>query len=214
MNERPPISVVIATFNQAAYLGETLESVLRQSYPEVEIIVVDDGSTDATPAVAERYGGRIRYVRQENAERGAARNAGLRLAHGAFVAFLDSDDVWLPHKLEREAAVLIAQPDVAVVYSDVELIDAAGRRLGASPRPSFHGHIAAQLIRWNFLMLSATLARAEAVRAAGGFSEDRRLAAVLRHDAPRALDWRYLRTALRLLVPRPLLTLLGSLRRG
>ena len=96
------ISCVIPVFNGERYLGEALESVLAQSYQPLEVIVVDDGSTDETAEVARRYGERVRYVWQPNAGETAARNLGLTAAHGEFIAFLDADDVWDSEKLERQ----------------------------------------------------------------------------------------------------------------
>lgn len=96
------VSAIIPTFNRADSVGEAVRSVLRQTYRDFEVIVVDDGSTDRTPAVLAEFGGSIRVIRQENAGVSAARNAGIRAACGEWLAFLDSDDVWLPDKLERQ----------------------------------------------------------------------------------------------------------------
>lgn len=100
--------------------------------PDVEIVVVDDGSTDETPRAVEPYLDRIRYVRQENAGRSAARNRGIREAHGEFVSFLDSDDRWLPHKLERAIDALRPRSAAGMVHGQVEVIDDEGRPLRAS----------------------------------------------------------------------------------
>jgi glycosyltransferase involved in cell wall biosynthesis len=112
------ISCIVPVFNGERYLGEALDSILKQAYRPLEIIVVDDGSTDATPAVAARYGDRIHYVRQGNAGAPAARNRGLSLASGEFVAFLDSDDLWHPEKLERQMRRFKARRelDLCVTY--------------------------------------------------------------------------------------------------
>jgi glycosyltransferase involved in cell wall biosynthesis len=102
----PLISVVIPTYNRAHLVCEAIDSVLRQTYRAVELIVVDDGSTDDTAGVLKRYETRIRTVRQNNAGPSVARNHGAALASGEFVAFLDSDDLWLDHKLERQVSVV------------------------------------------------------------------------------------------------------------
>jgi glycosyltransferase involved in cell wall biosynthesis len=112
------VSVVIPTYNRASRLPAAIDSVLRQGVSDIEIIVVDDGSSDDTRAVVARYGNRVRYVYQANAGVGAARNAGIRLATGTFAAFLDSDDRWHDFKLSMQLALFDARPDVGLVFSD------------------------------------------------------------------------------------------------
>jgi len=116
--DRPSVSVVIPTYNCARYLPEAVDSVLAQTYRDFETIVVDDGSTDNTPEVLAPYGDQIRVIRQANAGRSAARNAGVLAAQGEYIAFLDADDLWLPQKLEKQIALLDARPEVGWVYSD------------------------------------------------------------------------------------------------
>jgi len=96
------ISCIVPVYNGEKYLADAVESILRQSYQRVEIIIVDDGSTDATATVAGRYGKQIRYLKQDNAGPAAARNFGLNAATGEFMAFLDADDLWHPEKLELQ----------------------------------------------------------------------------------------------------------------
>src|SRR5947209_429690 len=98
-------SVVIPTYNRAAYLRQTLASVLTQECQDFEIIVVDDGSTDATPVVLESFGGKLRVFHQKNQGPGAARNLGASNAGGEYIAFLDSDDVWFPWTLSTYARI-------------------------------------------------------------------------------------------------------------
>ena len=113
----PLVSVVIPTFNRAATIVRAVESVLQQTYRPLELIVVDDGSTDGTSEVLQAYGKAVVYVRQDNAGPAAARNRGIRESQGDMVAFLDSDDVWLAAKLERQVALagIIGQLAFAVV---------------------------------------------------------------------------------------------------
>ncbi|HZQ91931.1 MAG TPA: glycosyltransferase family A protein [Terriglobales bacterium] len=107
MAEAPLVSAVIATYNRAYIVGEAIDSILAQTYPRVEVIVVDDGSKDGTPAVlSERYGDRIRLISQKNAGPAAARNRGVQEARGDIITFLDSDDLWLPTYIERQVSVL------------------------------------------------------------------------------------------------------------
>lgn len=108
MTSIPLVSTIIPTFNRAHLVPEAIDSVLRQTYPNVEIIVVDDGSTDETQECLKRYGNRIKLIKQENAGPSAARNRGIAAAQGALIAFLDSDDLWLPEKLERQVRVMVA----------------------------------------------------------------------------------------------------------
>jgi glycosyltransferase involved in cell wall biosynthesis len=108
----PLISCIVPVFNGERYLGETLDSILAQTYRPLEIIVADDGSTDGTPAVVASYGERVRYLSQLNAGPAAARNLGLCAARGEFIAFLDADDLWHPEKLARQMARFQARPEL------------------------------------------------------------------------------------------------------
>lgn len=125
------LSVVIPTYNRAQYLPCAVDSVLAQVGVEVEVLIVDDGSTDQTAAVVERsasrWGARVRYLRQDHAERGAARNLGLQEAQGACVAFLDSDDVWRPHHAAVCVSALERNPAAVAAYGECGQIDAEGR---------------------------------------------------------------------------------------
>jgi len=111
MNPTPLVSTIIPTYNRADLVSEAIDSVLRQSYPNVEVIVVDDGSTDDTCDRLKRYGTRVRLISQSNAGPSAARNRGIAAARGELIAFLDSDDLWLPEKLERQVRLLQAAGD-------------------------------------------------------------------------------------------------------
>jgi glycosyltransferase involved in cell wall biosynthesis len=126
----PLVSAAITTYNRARYLPEAIESVLGQTVDDLELIVVDDGSTDETEAVVAPYLDRVRYVRQENQGRSAARNRAVGMADGRFVAFCDSDDRWLPDRLARQLDAAGAE-DVAMVHGHVDVIDAEGRLLRA-----------------------------------------------------------------------------------
>lgn len=114
------ISVVIPAFNAEKYLGEALESVWRQTCQPMEVVVIDDGSTDGTSDVLEANADRVRYHRQENQGICAARNAGINEAKGDVIAFLDSDDLWTDDSLEVRAAVLEANPEMDGVVGMVE----------------------------------------------------------------------------------------------
>ena len=112
----PSISVVIPCHNAAPFLRATIESILQQTRPATEVIVVDDGSTDDSAWIAASFGPPVRVIRQENRGESAARNRGIEAATGDWVAFLDADDLWLPTKLERQAEVIRSAPaDVVCV---------------------------------------------------------------------------------------------------
>ncbi len=111
-------SVVIPTFNSGPLVVEAVESVLAQTAPAAQIIVVDDGSTDDTPQRLRPYHGRIEYFRQPNARVAAARNSGLSLASGEAIAFLDADDVWHPEKLARQLAMLQQRPEIGLLSTE------------------------------------------------------------------------------------------------
>ena len=132
VGESERVSVVIPTYNRAALVGRAVRSALAETSPGDEVIVVDDGSTDDT---AERVGrlrdARVRYLRRSHAGVSAARNAGIAAATGDLVAFLDSDDLWKPDKVEAEIAALARYPSAGGVFSDLEKVD------GATFVPSF-----------------------------------------------------------------------------
>ncbi|HKP73415.1 MAG TPA: glycosyltransferase [Pyrinomonadaceae bacterium] len=114
------LSVIIPTFNRAHVLTDALDSIFAQGVADVQVVIVDDGSTDETREVVGRYGKPLDYVFQENQGAAAARNRGLELARGEFISFLDSDDVWLPGKTDAEMSVFERMPEVGAVVSDSE----------------------------------------------------------------------------------------------
>ena len=117
------ISVVIPTYQMAGYVGEAIESVLRQSYAAHEIVVVDDGSTDDTLQVLDRFAELIRIIRQPNAGVSLARNRGAAEASGEWIAFLDADDTWLPRKLEIQIDRLVARASVVASFTEATVVD-------------------------------------------------------------------------------------------
>lgn len=123
------ISVVIPTYNGSKYILSTVLSALGQTYSPVEIIVVDDGSTEDMAAVLNPVIGQIHYIRQENSGPAAARNYGILVSKGEYIAFLDHDDHWLPENLTDKMAVMKNNPECAMVYSYPELMDGAGKPL-------------------------------------------------------------------------------------
>ena len=120
------VTAVIPAFNYARFLPRAIESVLSQTYREIECIVVDDGSTDNTSEVLARYQTRVRAIAQNNRGLSAARNTGIHAAAGEFIAFLDADDLWLPAKIAEQLAAFQAQPNLGAIGCGAELVDAAG----------------------------------------------------------------------------------------
>jgi glycosyltransferase involved in cell wall biosynthesis len=140
------ISIVIPSYNYAHFLREAIDSALGQTYPPLEVIVVDDGSTDATPEVLASYGERIRVIRQQNQGVARARNAGIAVARGEYVAFLDADDVWHPRNLELQIARFEADPSLGLVHCGIEMFDGGGRTIEVF-REGKEGDVAADLLR-------------------------------------------------------------------
>lgn len=145
------VSIIIPAFNRERYLAQTIESVLSQTYRPIETIVVDDGSTDKTAEVAEGFSDKVRCFYQPNSGCGAARNAGVLKARGSFLAFLDSDDLWMEDKLSRQMAVLQSEGDVDMVFGHVEHfyspdLDRSTRERLECPAESMPGYIASTLL--------------------------------------------------------------------
>jgi glycosyltransferase involved in cell wall biosynthesis len=177
MASSPLVSVVVPAYNSARYVARALQSILGQTYAPLEIIVVDDGSTDDTAGVLAPYRDRIRYFRQANRGPSAARNTGIRHARGELIAFLDADDWWLPEKLERQVPLLRERPKVGVVHSGFEYYDeATGRHL---PSDHFHtvlahelvGNCYVRLIDGNAINTCTAVVRRECFAQAGLFNE-------------------------------------------
>jgi glycosyltransferase involved in cell wall biosynthesis len=122
----PSVSVIIPAYNAEKYIEESIESVFAQSYQDFEIIVIDDGSTDRTPEVLDRFGEKLRVVRGRNRGPSGARNIGISVSRGKYVAFLDSDDLWTPDKLAVQVAFLERHSDIGMVFADMLKFNARG----------------------------------------------------------------------------------------
>ncbi len=167
------VSVVIPTYNRADLVGEAIESALGQTYSAREVIVVDDGSTDGTSAVLARYGDAIRTVRTAHRGCAAARNTGIGLARGAYLAFVDSDDVAPSDKLAIQVPVLEANPEAGFAYGPSVAFgpDLPGEVLHQPVRPDPHGFVAVDLFLTTRIGFDSVLLRREAVEQVGGFDE-------------------------------------------
>jgi glycosyltransferase involved in cell wall biosynthesis len=169
MGSTHSVSVIIPVYNGERFLAEAVHSALSQTHRDVEVIVVDDGSTDGTPDIISRLGSLVRPLRQPNQGVAAARNAGIAVARGRFVAFLDADDVWLPHKLERQLALLESKPSLGAVGSGFLVTDEQLQTL-AEDIPPTCDLAAILLLRTNGGLFSSTMvARTEILSRLGGF---------------------------------------------
>jgi glycosyltransferase involved in cell wall biosynthesis len=169
------VSAIIPVFNGSATLRQAIDSVLDQGSCSLELIVVDDGSTDSTPAIIESYGAQVQQIRQSNAGPAAARNAGVRSARGEYLAFLDADDQWLPGMLDRAIVMLDSHPSCVMAYGNLLMVDSEGRSLAACLINGEYAHAPSMeeiLGRMWPIMPSATLIRRLAFNACGGFVEE------------------------------------------
>jgi glycosyltransferase involved in cell wall biosynthesis len=150
MNEvQPLVSILINNYNYALYLTEAIESALNQTYPNTEVIVVDDGSTDKSRELIASYQNRIISIYKENGGQASAFNAGFAVSRGEIVCLLDSDDVWLPQKVEKVVEAFCSYPGAAVVYHKVQNIDKAGIQNGKPwpPYEPIRGNISSQVAK-------------------------------------------------------------------
>jgi glycosyltransferase involved in cell wall biosynthesis len=131
------VSVIIPNYNYAQYVGEAIESVMNQSYKDIEIIVVNNGSTDNSMEVLEKYSKKIRLINQENLGQSGSRKTGLEAATGDYVAFLDADDKWDPQKIEKQ--MLLFTPKVELVYCGINLFSEKSQTVIATEIPTFRG---------------------------------------------------------------------------
>lgn len=166
------VTVIITAYNYGRFLPDSIESVLAQSLPPSEIVIVDDGSTDNTPEVMARYlaDGRIKYIRQKNQGQPRAKNRGIAESSGQFIAFLDADDIWMPTKLKKQLA-LFADPQVGVVYARRKWINQDGALINGNERTLRRGDILDHIFVDNFICFSSSVIRRSCLDEAGWFDE-------------------------------------------
>ena len=173
----PKVTVVITTYNSITYLPETLESVLRQTFTDFEVLLVDDGSTDSTVQWAsELVDSRVKLITQENQGVCVARNTGIAHALGEYVAFLDSDDLWEPTKLEKQVRYFEDNPSLGLVHTWLALIDEQGNLTGRVLTSNAEGDVWEQLVQKNTVACSSTMVRRCCFEALGGFDSNLRVA--------------------------------------
>lgn len=165
------VSVVIPCYNYAHFLSESIESVLAQTYPEIEAIVVDDGSTDNTTEVVARYPD-VRCVRQENRGLAEARNAGFRASGGGYVVFLDADDRLTPNAVEAHLRCFAKHPEAGFVVGDIDLIAGDGSYLDSPRSPILEANFYEELLKANHVANTiAVMFRRLVLQAVGGFDK-------------------------------------------
>jgi glycosyltransferase involved in cell wall biosynthesis len=170
----PDVSVILPVYNREQSVARAIQSVLAQTSTPRELIVVDDGSTDRTRDVLDSFGSQITVIQQPHAGAYAARNRGLCYAKGQLIAFIDSDDFWLPDRLASQMP-LMARPEVGLVFGDVLHIRPGYERRHVSSfqiAPPRRGRVAAQFAWCNFVPTVTVLARRRCLEEAGGFSEE------------------------------------------
>lgn len=153
-NNIPKVSVIIPTYNYSRFIERAVNSVLSQSYQDYEIIIVDDASTDDTKDIVGKYNdSRIKYI-QHNVNRGLSwtRNTGIKAAKGMYLAFLDSDDTWMPEKIEAQIEVFRnGQDNLGVVYTSMKIFDNTTSNTTSAPSPTYRGQILQRLLEANKL---------------------------------------------------------------
>ena len=168
------VSVVIPTYNRADTVGYAINSALNQTYTDIEILVIDDGSTDQTAQIISQFGSRIKYFYKDNGGVSSARNLGIRKSTGEMIAFLDSDDEWLPNKIERQLRFMHENPDFGMVLCDCNFINSKRHITGKSSRRKdlpHDGFILEDVLLSPSLLPSSVLIKKSILIDIGGFDE-------------------------------------------
>lgn len=166
MNSNPLVSVIISVYNCEHYLAEAIESVFVQTYRPIEVIVVDDGSTDKSADIARSYNG-VHYIYQSNQGAAVARNTGIAHAQGKFIAFLDADDMWVPHKLRMQAEYLFEHPHIGYTFGKLQNF--------FDPEVSLSPWVRKSLLEMDLIALMTIVARKTVFEQLGGFNPSYRI---------------------------------------
>ncbi|MEM8830779.1 MAG: glycosyltransferase [Cyanobacteria bacterium P01_G01_bin.19] len=170
IGREPIVSVIIPTYNCDRYIAQAIDSVLMQENCSFEILVIDDGSTDSTDKVLAPYGDRIRYIKQKNQGVAAARNNGIAQAKADLIAFLDADDYFCPGKLAKQSEILQHRPDLGMVHSGWQRVDAIGNKLlDVRPWEYIPELNLETWLRWKPVLPSAMMFRRQWLQYVGGF---------------------------------------------
>lgn len=169
--EPPRVTVIVPSYNHAPYLRECIDSVLSQDYPALELVVVDDGSSDDSLEILRSYGSRLTLLQQHRGRQARARNLALQVATGEFLAFLDSDDRYRPGRIAHAMAVFAAHPETDLTWSDYRLIDREGRPIGEQAWRGGGSDFALDLLAGNPICNATVTVRRRVIEAIGGFDE-------------------------------------------
>ena len=175
-NTRPIVSVMMPTFNESRYVGAAVQSILGQTLGDLELIVVDDASTDGTPDIVASFADpRIRLIRNtSNRGPGACRNMAIEAARAPYLALMDADDISEPDRLEKQLAFLETHPDVDILGTDTRWIDGRGKLIGTSKLPTNHGAICARPLRGFWIAHASMMLRRSVMATVGGYDTELR----------------------------------------
>lgn len=174
----PLVSVIMAAYNAADFIGEAIESVLNQTYENLELIIVNDGSVDDTDLIVQKYlnDSKLKYFSQKNAGQTIAKNNGIKAAAGEVIGFCDADDYWHSEKLHKQMAILLSDAKIGVVYSDIQAIDQDGKKIKTDEQLiGKSGHILDDLLFDNFIPFGSAIFRVKCIQEHGGFNESYRM---------------------------------------
>ena len=165
------VSVIIPTYNRESFISEAIQSVLDQTYKDFEIIVVNDGSIDNTIEVLERFKNKIKVINQSNSERAVSRNNGVKNSSGEYIALLDSDDLWIEDKLQKQVEVLDKMKDIILTYGQSYRINEKGKKIKIAKRQTkgFSGNVFENLLYRNFIVSATPMIRREYFEQTSGF---------------------------------------------
>lgn len=168
------VSIIIPTYNYEKFISAAIDSVLLQSHDDIEILVVDDGSTDSTRQIVSNYDSRIKYIYQDNKGPSSARNHGIELATGDFIGFLDADDVFLKNKLEHQLEYFSEHPSCGLTYSDYYCVDKDLRIMESYRSKGFKDRKKALegLVEKNYINTSTVLMKRKVIEKVGVFNEE------------------------------------------
>ena len=174
MNRKIFVSIIITTYNRANFIEEALNSVLAQTYINWEIIIIDDGSTDNTKDIVNKYlyNNKIFYYYQNNTKQAGALNTGLKYAKGEWIAFLDSDNRWLPNRLESAIKHINIGTNAGLIYGDIYTINESGKRISDKNMKRFSGKVTSRLLFDNFITFNTTLIKKNILDKIGGFNSN------------------------------------------